>query len=126
MKLSFSRLLLIVGCLVFGLTGSTGFAQDLGAVKSRMSERLPQVDQLKAKGVIGENNRGFLEARGSDAAAGAVISGENSDREAVYAALAKQSGSTADAVGKARAKHIAGSSAAGVWLQKEDGSWYKK
>ncbi|HYP18055.1 MAG TPA: DUF1318 domain-containing protein [Opitutus sp.] len=44
----------------------------------------------------------------------------------MYAAIAKQTGSSADQVGRARALQIAGASAAGVWLQKEDGSWYKK
>ena len=126
MKISFSRLLLIAGCLVFGLTATVVPAQDLGAVKARMSQRLPKLDELKAKGAIGENNRGFVEARGSDAAAGAVISAENSDREAVYAALAKQTGSSADQVGRARAKQLASSSAAGVWVQGDDGSWRKK
>lgn len=125
MKTLLSRLLL-VGCLVLGFAAASASAQDLGAVKGRMAERLPKLDELKAKGVIGENNKGFVEARGSDAAAGAVISGENADREAVYAALAKQTGSTTEAVGKARAKHLASSSAAGVWVQKEDGSWHKK
>ncbi len=126
MKPSLFRLLALVGCLVFGLAATTTHAQDLGAVKSRMAQRLPQLDQLKSKGVVGENNRGFVEARGSDAAAGAVISAENSDREAVYAALAKQTGSSADQVGKARAKQLAAGSAPGVWVQKEDGSWQKK
>lgn len=126
MKTSFSRLLLVVTCLLFGGVAAVTHAEDLGAVKARMSQRLGQLDQLKAKGVIGENNRGFVEARGSDPAAGGVISGENSDREAVYSALAKQTGTSADQVGKARAKQLAASSAPGVWVQHEDGSWKKK
>ena len=101
-------------------------AEDLGAVKARMNQRLSQVDQLKAEGAIGENNRGFLEVRGGGGEAAGVVSAENSDREAVYAAIAKQTGSTADQVGKARARQIAANSAAGVWLQREDGNWYKK
>jgi len=54
------------------------------------------------------------------------MAGENKDRGEVYAALAKQAGGSADQVGRARAKQIAAGSAAGVWLQHEDGSWYKK
>lgn len=126
MKISLLRLLSLVALFALGFTATVAHAQDLGAVKARMAQRLPHLDQLKAKGAIGENNRGFVEARGADAAAGAVISSENSDRETVYAALAKQTGSTADQVGRARAKQIAASSAAGVWVQKEDGSWHKK
>ena len=126
MKPTFFRLFSLVALLIFALPAAVLSAQDLGAVKSRMSQRLAQLDSLKAKGAIGENNRGFVEARAADPAAGAVISGENSDREAVYAALAKQTGSSADQVGRARAKQIAAGSAPGVWVQKEDGTWEKK
>jgi len=126
MNIAFFRLLALV--VVFSLGVSTPFAraQDLGAVKSRMAQRLSQLDQLKSKGAIGENNRGLVEARGADAAAGAVISAENSDRDIVYAALAKQTGTSAEQVGRTRAKQIAAGSAPGVWVQKEDGTWLKK
>ena len=94
-------------------------AQDLGAVKARIAQRLPEIDGLKAKGAVGENNRGFVEARGGDAGAASVVSAENSDREAVYAAIAKQQGASADQVGRTRAKKIAAGSAPGVWVQHE-------
>jgi hypothetical protein len=89
-----------------------------------MEQRIAEVDALKAKGAIGENNRGYLEARGGDA--GAVVAAENKDREAVYAALAKQTGSSADQVGRARAKQIAQRSRAGEWIQDERGEWKQK
>ncbi|HEX2853500.1 MAG TPA: DUF1318 domain-containing protein [Opitutaceae bacterium] len=126
MKISFLRLFSMIAVLALGFVTATAHAQDLGAVKARMAERIAKVDELKAKGAIGENNRGLLEVRAADAEAGAVVGAENSDRETVYAALAKQTGSSADQVGRARAKQIAANSAAGVWLQKEDGAWYKK
>jgi len=99
-------------------------AEDLGAVKARMDQRLSQVDALKGQGAIGENNRGFLEVRSGDA--GAVVAAENKDREVVYAALAKQTGSSAEQVGHARAKQIAQRSRAGEWVQDESGQWKKK
>ena len=120
------RLLTLVAALALGCATVPGHAQDLGAVKARIAERLPKIDELKAKGAIGETNRGFVEARGSDAEAGAIVAAENSDREAVYAAIAKQTGASADQVGRSRAKQIAANSAAGVWLQREDGTWAKK
>ncbi|HWA10337.1 MAG TPA: YdbL family protein [Opitutaceae bacterium] len=101
-------------------------AEDLGAVKARMEQRLSKLDALKAGGAIGENNRGLVEVRGGGGDAAAVVADENRDREAVYAAIAHQTGASADSVGRARAKQIATNSAAGVWLQHEDGSWYKK
>ena len=112
--------------MAIGVGIATARAEDLGAVKARMNQRLPQIDQLKAAGEVGENNRGFVETRGGGAEAAAVVSAENRDREAVYAAIAKQTGSNADQVGRARARQIANASAPGVWLQKDDGSWYKK
>ena len=99
-------------------------AEDVSAVKAQMEQRLPQVDALKAQGVVGENNRGFLEVRGGDA--GAVVAAENKDRENDYAAVAQKTGSTADQVGKKRAAKIAQNSRAGVWVQDEAGNWKKK
>ena len=124
MKTLLLRLLLVVG--LFSATLVNGYAEDLGAVKGRMSKRLTQLDPLKTQGVIGENNRGLVELRVVHAEAAAVVAAENRDRETVYAALAQQTGSTAEIVARARAKQIAAASAAGVWLQRDNGEWYKK
>ena len=43
-------------------------AVDRDDVRVRMAERLGAVDELKDRGRVGENNRGYLEARGSLAA----------------------------------------------------------
>lgn len=126
MKMHFVRVVIMTATLVLGLGAITAMAEDLGAVKVRMNQRLAQVDHLKAKGVIGENNRGMLELRGGDVDAGDVVAAENRDRETVYAEIAKQTGTHVDQVGRARARQIAAASARGVWLQKNDGSWYKK
>jgi uncharacterized protein YdbL (DUF1318 family) len=100
-------------------------AEDIGAVRARMVERLPQIDSLKASGALGESNRGFLEIRDGNSGT-AVAAEENRDREVVYAELARRTGTSADAVGRARAKQIANASASGVWLQRENGEWYRK
>ena len=102
-------------------------AQDLGAIKARMEQRLGSVNEMKDRGVAGENNRGFLEARGNASGGDQqVISDENSDRRAVYAALAQQTGATPDAVGRQRAQQIAGIAKSGHWLQDQNGSWRQK
>jgi hypothetical protein len=102
-------------------------AQNLGAVKQRMAQRLPAVDALKDRGAVGENNRGFLEARAAlSGAESGTVSAENADRAEVYGALAQQTGSSSDQVGRARAKKIAETSKAGVWLQDESGNWRRK
>lgn len=102
-------------------------AQNLKDERQRMEKRLPSIDALKDRGAVGENNRGFLEARTNLAAdAAQLVTGENSDRAAVYGALAQKTGSTSEQVGRARARQIAQNSKPGVWVQREDGQWQKK
>lgn len=96
-------------------------------VKQRMAARLPQIDAAKLKGTIGENNQGFLEARGNAGAeVQSIIDAENADRRVVYEAIAKSTGSTAEKVGRTRAAQIAERAASGVWLQRPSGEWYRK
>jgi uncharacterized protein YdbL (DUF1318 family) len=110
-----------------GIGAAVVQAQDLGAVQARMEQRVGAVDAAKDRGAAGENNQGFLDARGGATADDQkVISEENSDRRAVYAALAARTKSDAATVGKARARQIAASSKAGVWIQGADGSWAQK
>src|SRR5687767_10972769 len=119
------RIFILVLATCFGAVALQ--AQNIGDVRRRMEQRLSQIDGLKAKGVIGENNRGFVEVRSQDdATAAGVVAEENKDRETVYAAIARETGATPDAVGKARAKRIASNSNAGVWVQDEAGNWAKK
>lgn len=122
MKTFFVRLI-FVSVLLLG-SAPLMQAQDLGAIRARMEKRIGEIDELKSKGVLGEDNRGFLDVRsGNDRG---VAAAENADREVVYGALAKKTGVSADAVGKARAKKIAAATAPGVWVQGEDGNWSKK
>ena len=123
MKLS--RLLFALTLLFAGLVLPAA-AQDQKAALARMDQRLAKVVSLKASGSIGENNKGLVEVRSPGGDAASVVADENRDREEVYAAVAKSTGSTPDAVGKARAKSIAANSAAGTWLHRDDGSLYKK
>src|SRR5687768_9064327 len=113
------RLLFLLAALVLG--GAVVRAEDMNAIKARMDQRIGAVDVAKDRGAAGENNRGFLEARGGATAADQkVIADENADRRAVYAAIASQTGTDADSVGKARAQRIAANSKRGVWIQGPD------
>jgi uncharacterized protein YdbL (DUF1318 family) len=117
-------------CILFAalcLFAAPAFAESAAAIRGRMEQRLPQIDALKEKEVLGENNRGLLEERtAGTAGASAIVADENRDREAVYALLAQQTGATPDSVGRTRAKQIAANSKAGVWVQDESGAWKKK
>ena len=125
MKTILLRLCLLVGLLSGGVASAQA-AEDLGAVKARLAQRLGSLDQLKSSGAIGETNRGLVDLRAASPTAGDLVAAENRDRGLVYAAIAQQTGSTVDTVGRARAKQIAAASAPGVWVQRESGEWYQK
>jgi uncharacterized protein YdbL (DUF1318 family) len=96
------------------------------AIKQRMIERLPVIKALKDKGIVGENNKGYLEFVGQKKEKAEVINAENKDRKLVYGAIAKQQGTTAELVGKHRAIQIANKAQPGAWLQDAAGKWHKK
>jgi len=107
------------------ITGASAFAGS-DKIKARMKERLPVIKVLKAEGVIGENNKGYLEFIGGKQAKKDVINAENSDRKQVYTAIAKQQGTSVDLVGKRRAKRIENKAKPGQWIQDQSGKWYQK
>ena len=125
MKSILLRICRLVGLLSAGVVAARA-AEDLGAVKARLAQRLGSLDQLKSSGAVGETNRGLVDLRAASPAAGDLVAAENRDRGIVYAAIAQQTGSTVETVGRARAKQIAAASAPGVWVQRESGEWYKK
>ena len=126
LKSSILRRVLLAVIMFSGSAVLATAAEDLGAVKARMVQRLPLLDELKTKGVVGENSRGMMELRGGDVDAGDAVAAENRDRGIVYAEIAKQTRTSVEQVARVRARQIAAASAPGVWLQKEDGTWYKK
>jgi uncharacterized protein YdbL (DUF1318 family) len=95
-------------------------------IKARMRARVPAIGALKAQGIVGENNNGFLEFVGGAKAKVGMVQAENNDRRAVYSAIARQQKTNPDLVGKRRAKQIAAKARPGSWLQDGGGRWYKK
>ncbi len=119
------RSLLLLTALL--LAPIAGRAADLNAIKARMEERQPTIDALKDRKVAGENNRGFLEARGAVSPTDdKVIADENTDRRTVYSALAAQTGVDSNTVGRQRAQQIIMRSKRGVWVQDPSGDWRQK
>ena len=96
------------------------------AIKQRMIKRLPEIKALKDQGIVGENNRGYLEFVGKKKAKAEVVQAENNDRQQVYRAIAKQQGTTVGLVGKHRAVQIANKARPNEWLQDANGKWYQK
>ncbi len=102
-------------------------AQGPREVQERMRERLPEIDGLKREQLVGENNEGFLEARGRlDSRQQALVREENADRKTVYETIGEQTRTSAEQVGKVRARQIAQRSAKGVLVENERGEWVEK
>ena len=95
-------------------------------IKQRMITRLPIIKSLKDQGIVGENNKGYLEFIGNKKEKQDVVEAENSDRRQVYEAIAKQQSTTVEVVGKHRAVQIADKAQTGEWLQDANGKWYQK
>ncbi len=117
----FNIYVLIIICLVI----STQIACATG-IKERMKQRLPAIAALKTKGIVGENNRGYLGFVASTRAQEDVIAAENKDRKAIYTYFAKQQKTTLDKVEGIQAKRKAAKAKSGEFIQKPDGAWVKK
>ena len=119
--------------LAFAVPQIVSAADDAATIKKNMVERKPKIDALKKAGTIGENKAGKLEVMkdsdGKDVKIEAddkkIVDAENTDRKAVYAAIAKKEGSTVDKVGELRAKQIRSKAPEGEFIQNEDGKWVK-
>ncbi len=111
-------------CTALFLLG--GVSAHAESIKERMVERLPVINALKAKGIIGETSAGYLAYVGAQKEAEDVIAAENADRGQVYAAIARQQGTTVEVVGKRRALQITEKEKPGSWLQDANGKWHQK
>ena len=113
-------ILLIIGIFI---AGATTYADD---IKARMKKRLPEIKALKAKGIVGEDNEGYLQFVGGEKAGTDIVAAENKDRRTVYEAIAKQQGTTPEIVGQRRALQIAKKARSGEWVQDAGGQWQQK
>ena len=120
-----SRLWIPIALLLLFSAG-TAWAQSMSEIKTRMEARLPVIADLKARGIVGENNRGFLEFVGGAREKADAVQAENEDRAAVYRAIAGQQGASPELVGQRRAVQLRDIALAGEWLQDDGGNWYRK
>ena len=118
------KVIAVLFVFVLGILISDAYSAD--SIKQRMIDRLPIINDLKNRGIIGENNLGFLEFVGNQKEKADVVAAENMDRKSVYEAIAKKQGTTTEVVGKHRAVQIAGKAQTGEWLQDANGKWYQK
>ncbi|MBT8340545.1 MAG: YdbL family protein [Desulfatitalea sp.] len=115
-----------LGIIVLVLIAASAIAAGGQDIKERMRERLPVIVDLKARGVAGENNQGYLELLKGQTEKADVVAAENQDRRAIYAHIAKQTGTTVEKVAQRRAIQIAEKASPGEWLQDAAGNWHQK
>ena len=105
---------------------------EIMAVIQSRSSRYPQLAAEMAKGCIGENNQGLVEARpGTNCSpnVGALVSGENSDRMKLYQTLVQQNNMPSGDITRVQtafAKENRERAPAATWIQDESGGWRRK
>ncbi len=103
-------------------------AQSLSELQGRMVARRAAVLAVLASNNVGENNKGYLEILKplADKGQEKTVADENSDRKAVYTAIADKTGAKVEAVGRNRAKDVAKVAPSGTMIQSEAGVWSAK
>ena len=99
-------------------------------VRERRRSRRDQIKSWKVAQLIGENNRGLLEARTADGVLSTsvqkVVDAENADRQQVFQAIAAKQNITPEAVAQRWASYMAGRAAQGTFVQDAAGNWTEK
>ena len=121
---------LLAGMLVCGMFAAVPeavAAESAATIKANMQKRLPAINALLKRGVVGEGNNGYLAVLGTlTADEQKVVEAENQDRKTVYSAIARQQGATVELVGQRRALQIAERAQAGTRIQNAEGKWLTK
>jgi hypothetical protein len=102
---------------------ATAFAD---SIKSRMKQRLPQIVDLKNKGIVGETNTGYLGFVTVKHEKQNVVAAENEDRKAIYNQIARQQNVSVQLVQKRRAEALFSSGTKGHYYQNQAGEWVQK
>ena len=96
------------------------------SIKERMKQRLPQIVDLKNRGIVGETNTGYLEFVTAKKEKQDVVAAENEDRKAIYTQIARQQNVSTQLVQKRRAAALFSNGTQGHYYQNEAGAWIKK
>jgi len=112
--------------------GSYDLKEITPAVKQALENRqarYSQLQSLKQKGAVGEDNKGFVADLGRDPQAAAMVSSENRDRRIIYQALVDQNklGSAGmTEVQKVFAEVQRDKASSGEYIQTPAGEWSRK
>jgi len=100
-------------------------------VKTALENRRNRFDQLQAfetQGVLGENNRGYVDVLQHHPEARALAEVENKDRRTIYQTIAQQNNLTdaLETIEKVFAEVQREKASPGKKIQREDGRWVTK
>ena len=98
------------------------------AIQGRQA-RYAELQSLKQKGVVGENNQGFVTPLKAMAGADPIVSGENQDRDVIYQAVVAQNQlgpNEISEVKKVFAEVQRGKAERGDFVQLPSGEWVQK
>ena len=101
---------------------------EVSAALDARRARFDNLADLKAKGMVGEDDRGYVKALVSDPEVEAVVDAENNDRELVYTTIAQQNNLAAEmaTIEKVFAQVQRDKAMSGDKIQQEDGQWITK
>lgn len=115
---------LVIAGLVF-LTFSQASAREKEEIVQSLKDRIGIVNQLKASGVVGETNNGYLAFVGNVEKAD-IVDAENKDRKELYEILADDEGTSIQVIEKNMGVVKAQRAGQGEFFQTSDGKWVKK
>ena len=117
------KMICLLAVIAILATASQSLAEN---IKERMRARLPVIVDLKAQGVLGENNQGYLTLLKKRPRLRRLVDEENADRSKIYNAIAKKQRTSPEQVGQRRALQIAQKADPGTWIQGPKGKWHRK
>ncbi len=90
--------------------------------------RYVQLTDLKREGLVGENNRGYVEAFSDREDVQGIVADENHDRKIIYTTIAQQNGLTGAlaTIERVFAQEQRDRAQPGFKIQNGDGSWITK
>ena len=115
-------------CLFVVLTSFLLFSTIVSAddITERMTSRRPVIEALKKEGLLGENNKGYLEFVTTNQKQKDVVDAQNEDRKKGYEIVSKKQGVSIEQVAKIRSAYYAKNAESGEYIQDASGKWIRK
>ncbi|MBI4403487.1 MAG: YdbL family protein [Deltaproteobacteria bacterium] len=117
-RLTICSISIFVACLMFSSMAR--------ADVETMRKRVPQIAEMKDKGLIGEQPDGYLGVIKAEGEARAVVDAENRDRREEYEKRASSQGKTVDVLAKVLGEARIRDEKPGRFVRTESGEWVKK